>query len=83
MDLIVWFDDDHTNIKGFQFCYRKGKEEKALTWQHKGGYTHTTIDDGETGVGGHKMSPVLIPNGPVSRAQVTQSTLLAYIGVRC
>jgi len=63
IDLIVWYNEDQKNITGFQLCYLKGSEEKALTWRKEGGYTHKTIDDGEGRAGRHKMSPILVPDG--------------------
>lgn len=63
IDLIVWYNDDRSSIKGFQLCYQKGKEEKAITWvQHKG-YSHTTVDDGEGQQDRYKMTPILMPDG--------------------
>jgi len=63
MDLIVWYDDDRSSIFGFQLCYRKGVEDKALTWYRHRGFSHTTVDDGEGRPGQYKMSPIMIPDG--------------------
>lgn len=39
------------------------QEKRALTW-HKGeGASHTMIDDGEGRTFGHKMAPILVPDG--------------------
>ena len=63
MELIVWYNEECTDIKGFQFCYQKGQDEKAISWRKGEGYAHTTLDDGEGRTGRHKMSPILLPDG--------------------
>ena len=60
-DLIVWFDDN--DIIGFQLIYNKFKNEHALTWWCKSGYTHNRIDDGENRHGKAKATPILIADG--------------------
>lgn len=67
-DLIVWLDD-HEEISGFQLCYDKFTDERALTWRRKEGYRHEKVDDGE--LPGHiKMTPVLIADGEFPRQDV-------------
>lgn len=61
-DLIVWYSAEQTVI-GFQLCYRDGREEKALTWRSKEGFSHQRIDDGEGGAFRYKMTPVLVSDG--------------------
>jgi hypothetical protein len=61
-DLIVWYEGEGPTIAGFQLCYDKGKEERALTWRRDAGFDHKRIDDGEVS-GRMKMTPVLIPDG--------------------
>ena len=64
-DLIVWTDPEHEMI-GFQLCYGKGSEQKALTWLKEEGYQHSRIDDGDN-PGKMKASPVLEANGHFDR----------------
>jgi len=60
-DLILWYEENG-DIEGFQLCYDKTEDERALTWRKEGGYSHERIDDGET-PGRMKMTPVLVPDG--------------------
>ena len=64
-DLIVWFEPED-RIVGFQLCYDKGTEQKALTWLKEAGVQHSRIDDGDN-PGKMKASPVLEANGPFDR----------------
>jgi hypothetical protein len=68
-DLIVWHGANH-RITGFQLCYREGREQKALTWQQKSGFTHHRVDDGEGRVFRPKMTPILVPDGEFKRDRV-------------
>ena len=61
-DLIVWYNSNSPTIGGFQLCYDKEREERALSWRRDVGYDHKRIDDGEVS-GRMKMTPVLIPDG--------------------
>ncbi|MDP7250834.1 MAG: hypothetical protein QGF00_14610 [Planctomycetota bacterium] len=47
-DLYVWYDDRRREIIGFQFCYGRNKDEKALTYLDDRGWKHSCVDDGET-----------------------------------
>lgn len=60
-DLIVWYDRNK-EITGFQLCYNKEMNERSLTWEKNGGFSHNKIDDGEI-PGQAKMTPVLVPDG--------------------
>ena len=60
MDLIVWAD--RTRIKGFQLCYDKRSDERALTWFAEKGFSHERIDDGER-TPEKNRSPILVPDG--------------------
>ena len=64
-DLIVWFDPENEVI-GFQLCYDKETEQKALTWLNQDGYQHSRIDNGDN-PGKMKASPVLEANGHFDR----------------
>jgi hypothetical protein len=61
-DLIVWYTDDNA-LRGFQFCYNRGRREKALTWTRESGYSHLKVDDGETEPLTMKRAPILEPDG--------------------
>jgi len=61
-DLIVWYEREGSAIAGFQLCYDKEREERALTWLRGKGFDHKRIDDGEV-TGRMKMTPVLLPDG--------------------
>jgi hypothetical protein len=60
-DLIVWYDDKN-EISGFQLCYNKEKDERALTWRRQTLYTHHRVDDGETKPN-RKATPILVADG--------------------
>ena len=47
---------------GFQLCYDKEREERALSWRRGEGFDHKRIDDGEVS-GRMKMTPILVPDG--------------------
>jgi hypothetical protein len=64
-DLIVW-PDPEAQIIGFQLCYDKETEQKALTWLKQDGYQHSRIDDGDN-PGKMKASPVLEASGHFDR----------------
>ena len=63
LDLIVWFDDADKPV-GFQLCYDKLDNERALTWREGRGYDHMGVDDGETITPAqHKETPILVADG--------------------
>jgi hypothetical protein len=64
-DLIVWFGPENEVI-GFQLCYDKVTEQKALTWLKQDGYRHSRVDDGDH-PGKMKASPVLEADGHFDR----------------
>ena len=61
-DLIVWLNE-RNGIDGFQLCYDKTGEERALTWRHGTGFSHAAVDSGEDRTGKYKSSPILVPDG--------------------
>lgn len=67
-DLIVWTDSDN-RLLGFQLCYDKQSDQKALTWLEHEGCRHSRIDDGDN-PGKMKSSPVLEADGPFDREGV-------------
>ncbi|MDH5517186.1 MAG: hypothetical protein OEY36_05100 [Gammaproteobacteria bacterium] len=57
MDLIVW--QQATEIVGFQLCYDKLQQEKALSWKPSAGFVHELVDSGENRHGHYKATPIL------------------------
>lgn len=71
MDLIVWLSGESDGeIVAFQLCYDKTRGEKALSWKAGPGFSHMTVDDGETNAGKYKGSPLLTPDGAFDSAAV-------------
>jgi len=69
-DLIVWFKDkSEKQVDGFQLCYDKQGNERALTWTRKGGVTHSRVDEGESPYAA-KMSPVLLADGAFDASRI-------------
>ncbi|MDH4161475.1 MAG: hypothetical protein OEW15_02135 [Nitrospirota bacterium] len=62
MDLTVWVDREG-KISGFELCYDKGKDERAVRWFENEGFIHERIDDGENRPGRFKGTPILVPDG--------------------
>jgi hypothetical protein len=60
-DLIVWMTEKDM-VWGFQLCYGRGRQERALTWTSEHGYSHDRIDDGE-GNPTKNQTPILVPDG--------------------
>ena len=73
-DLIVWYEKEATAVTGFQLCYDKGQNERALTWRRGEGFSHQRIDDGEI-PGRAKMTPVLVPDGVFDRNSIAERFL--------
>ena len=61
-DLIVWYNEEG-NIFGFQLCYDRPRNQRALTWKSPSLYFHMRIDDGENRPGNYKSTPILVPDG--------------------
>ncbi|MBF0227207.1 MAG: hypothetical protein HQK76_17310 [Desulfobacterales bacterium] len=62
-DLVIWSGDDN-EIVGFQLCYDKTKEHRALTWHQGSGFLHNKVDDGEgDSRGAYKPIPILLIDG--------------------
>jgi hypothetical protein len=68
-DLYVWYDVN-SKPNAFQLAYAKPWREHSISWHHERGFRHYRVDEGE-GVFGLKVTPILIPNGPID-----QETLL-------
>ena len=62
-DLIVWFAPEGS-ILGFQLCYDRDEQPRALTWLKGKGYKHDGIDEGDSPLhDSHKSAPVLVQDG--------------------
>ncbi len=61
-DLYVWIESDDS-ISGFQLCYGESNNRKVLTWKNSKGFSHNSIDSGESNFGKSKSSPILMPDG--------------------
>ena len=68
-DLIVWYENEGGAIEGFQLCYDKEWNERALTWRRAGGFDHSRVDDGEKAMS-VKRTPVLVPDGEFNSENV-------------
>lgn len=69
MELVVWLDANGA-IDGYQICYEVRGVEHALTWRPGVGFAHSSVDSGDTPMGGSKMTPILLPDGAVPWAEV-------------
>jgi hypothetical protein len=68
MDLYVWYDHEDAPL-GFQLCYGKPNEERALTWFRPASYSHMRVDTG----GAHgqgRGTPLLVLDGLFDPASV-------------
>lgn len=77
-DLIVWYAEG--DALGFQLCYDKGHDERALTWRPPHRYTHNRVDDGE-GPFGSKRTPVLVQDGLFDRDPILDRFRRAAVGI--
>ena len=68
-DLIIWYEDD--DITGFQLCYDKKEEERALTWHKENRYVHNSIDNGESPYS-NKMTPILVSDGIFNKSEIAE-----------
>jgi hypothetical protein len=73
MDLIVWVDDTDMPVQ-LQFCYDKGRRraERAFTWKPERGFTHQSVDDGESENSGrsYKATPLLVTDSSFNTERV-------------
>jgi hypothetical protein len=69
LDLIVWTEPDGS-ISGFQLCYDKGRQERALTWIKNKGFAHERVDDGEDNPS-KNSTPILVPDGVCPLRELT------------
>lgn len=62
-DLIVWYDRKGRAV-GFQLCYDKKGDERAVTWREGKQPTHERIETGEQSPLKNR-TPILVPDGMV------------------
>jgi len=62
LDLTVWIDE-RDEITGFELCYDKDTNERAVRWSREEGFLHQKVDDGENRPGRYKSTPILVPDG--------------------
>ena len=67
-DLYTWHAADGTLVS-FQLCYDVRRRERALTWHHEHGFSHTRVDSGDGGALS-KMSPILSGGAPFAHRYV-------------
>jgi hypothetical protein len=72
----VWLNRRGAPAK-FQLCYDKLRVEKALTWAPTVGFSHETVDTGESGGVRYKETPILIADGRVNAKHVADLFALA------
>jgi len=72
MDLIVWVAESG-KIVGFQLCYDRERDERALIWRAPRYFTHMAVDDGEGRAFRHKASPILTPSGGFSAPRLAEA----------
>ena len=70
-DLIVWYGNDN-NIAGFELCYGKPNNEKALCWLEEKGYSHFKVNNGESEPLNQKMAPVYMTDKIFDKNSVLQ-----------
>ncbi|MBI3231174.1 MAG: hypothetical protein HYZ45_13710 [Burkholderiales bacterium] len=70
LDLTLWYDKQDS-LLGWQFCYDKMHDEHALSWYAQAGYSHTSVDDGEShGALKFKSTPVIAKNKAMDKERV-------------
>ncbi len=78
-DLIVWYGNEERPV-GFQLCYDKQDNERALTWTRAHGFQHDRVDTGEI-PGRAKMTPIIVADGVFHRDSVAERFRRACGGI--
>jgi hypothetical protein len=68
-ELVLWFDAIG-QCEGFQVCYDLGRGEHALTWRPAGGFSHNSVDQGDSPYGGAKQTPILVADGMIPWSEI-------------
>ena len=69
MDLYVWYDNGGEAL-GFQLCYGKPNDERALTWFRPASYSHMRVSSGGP-AGERGGTPLLLLDGLFDAPSVT------------
>lgn len=73
-DLIVWYAGDES-IYGFQLCYNRKHDEKALTWIRGRGFSHNRVDAGARLGLKYARAPILVADGRFDVGAMTRRFL--------
>ena len=73
-DLVLW-DDESRRIVGFQLCYDKQDDERAITWKENSGFSLNAVDAGEDRPGRYKGSPILVDGADFDAERVAAGFL--------
>ncbi|MBN2735503.1 MAG: hypothetical protein JXR70_00890 [Spirochaetales bacterium] len=74
-DLYVW-TLDNGEVYGFQLCYDKDLDEKALTWIKDREFSHKTVNPGSYRDHSNRMgTPILVPDGYFHKNTVAERFL--------
>ena len=68
-DLILWLNEDDS-YWGFELCYDKYYDERALIWRPSDGFQHVAVDDGERESGRYKATPIIVADGFVNIGRI-------------
>ncbi len=68
MDLLVWLDGEH--IHGFQLCYDKLGDQRALTWFIDSGFQHNRVHERDEKIGVFRGAALLVRDGVLDTHRV-------------
>jgi hypothetical protein len=71
-DLIAWYGRDGA-LLGFQLCYDKVNDEKALTWFSNRGLSHHKVDAGEDSPWFNRSPMLVVTDGHSQMARLLSS----------
>lgn len=69
-DLLVWTGADGRPV-AFQLSYGKYRNEHAIRWKAERGFTHHSVDDGES-TASSREAPLLMADGPFDAPRVVR-----------
>lgn len=72
-DLMLWVDDQGRPV-AFQLSYGKYRNEHAIRWKAGTGFSHYSVDDGESGALTND-APLLVADGLFAASRVLQRFL--------
>jgi hypothetical protein len=79
-DLILWVDESENPV-GFQLCYDRRGDSRAITWHKEKGYSHHGVDEGENGALQPKATPILVQDGIFDTTAIYQAFSKAGAGI--